>query len=98
MICFNLNFNPRTTRPFLITQTTRGVVTTPPGVSKRKVVELSGKKTTDCSQRDLAIVGIFFGSRSTFDLLMTGQRSIFGEIDVFQLYKTIATKLWQMSP
>ena len=27
----------------------------------------------------------FFDPRSTFDLVMTGQRSIFGEIDVFQL-------------
>ena len=41
------------------------------------------KKPTDCSQRDLAIGGIFFGPRSTFDLVMAGQRSIFGEIDVF---------------
>ena len=54
-----------------------GVGATPPGVSKRKVVELRGKKTEACSQPDLAIGGIFFGPRSIFDLLMTGQSSIF---------------------
>ena len=41
------------------------------------------KRTTDCSQRDLAIGGIIFDPRSTFDLVMAGQRLIFDEIDVF---------------
>ena len=41
------------------------------------------KKTIDCSRRVLAIGGIFFDPRSTFDLVMAGQRSIFGKIDVF---------------
>ena len=56
---------------------------TPPGVSKLSVVALREKKTIDCSRRVLAIGGIFFDPRSTFDLVMAGQRSIFGEIDVF---------------
>ena len=55
----------------------------PPGVSKLSVVALRGKKTIDCSRRVLAIGGIFFDARSIFDLFMAGQRSIFGEIDVF---------------
>ena len=41
------------------------------------------KTPIDCSRRVLAIGGIFFYLKSTFDLVMTGQRSIFGEIDVF---------------
>ena len=55
----------------------------PPGVPKLSVVALREKKTIDCSRRVLAIGGIFFNPRSTFDLVMSGQRSIFGEIDVF---------------
>ena len=39
----------------------------------------------------------FFYPRSTFDIDRIGQRSIFGEIDVFQAYKTIASQLWQIS-
>ena len=31
----------------------------------------------------LTIGGIFFDPRSTFDLIIVGQRSIFGEIDIF---------------
>ena len=58
----------------------------------------SRKTPIECSRRVLAIGGIFFDPRSTFTLVMAGQRSIFGEIDVFQLYKTIATALWQISP
>ena len=41
------------------------------------------EKAIDCSRRVLAIGGIFSYPRSTFDLVMTGQRSIFGEVDVF---------------
>ena len=41
------------------------------------------KGPIDCSRRVLAIGGIFVYPRSTFDLVMAGQRSIFGEIDVF---------------
>ena len=55
----------------------------PPGVSKLSVVALREKKAIDCSRRLLAIGGIFFDPRSTFDLVMAGQMSIFGEIDVF---------------
>ena len=43
----------------------------------------SRKRPIDCSRRVLAIGGIFFEPRSTFDLVIAGQRSIFGEIDVF---------------
>ena len=54
----------------------------PPGVSKLSAVTLCRKETIDCSRRVLAISGIFCDPRSIFDLVMAGQRSIFGEIDV----------------
>ena len=41
------------------------------------------KRPIDCSRRVPAIGGIFFDPRSTFDLAMAGQLSIFGEFDVF---------------
>ena len=41
------------------------------------------KRPNDCSRRVPAIGGILFYPRSTFDLAMAGQLSIFGEIDVF---------------
>ena len=56
---------------------------TPPGVSKLSVVALRKKRPIDCYRRVLAIGGIFFDPRSTFDLVMAGQGSIFGKIDVF---------------
>ena len=96
---FRRYLNPRPGRAFSITRPGRGWVdATPPGVSKLSVVALREKRPIDCSRRVLAIGGIFFDPRSTFDLVMAGQRSIFGEIDVFQLYKRIATELWQISP
>ena len=49
----------------------------PLGVSKRSVVELSGKRPADCSRRVIAIGGIIFGPRSIFDPVMAGQRSNF---------------------
>ena len=55
----------------------------PPWRFETKLRSASEKKPIDCSRRVLAIGGIFFDSRSTFDLVMGGQRSIFGEIDVF---------------
>ena len=48
-----------------------GGVTTPSAVSKRVVVELSGK-TPYCSRRELAIAHITFDHRSTFDLGLAG--------------------------
>ena len=99
--------NPRPGRPFFITRPGRGVdakITLlnrsmrPPWRFETKRRSASQKRPIDCSRRVLAIVGIFFDPRSTFDLVMAGQMSIFGEIDVFQLYKTIATELWQISP
>ena len=76
--------NPRTTRPFLITRTTRGgvVTTPPPGVSKLSVVALR-KKDQSIALDEYSRLVVHFYSRSTFDLVMTGQRSIFGEIDTF---------------
>ena len=70
----------------------------PPKRFKTKRRSASQQRPVDCSRQVLAISGIIFYPRSTFDLVMTGQRSIFGEIDVFQLYKTIKTQLWQLSP
>ena len=48
----------------------------------------------DWSQRDLAIEHIFFGSRSIFDLVRSGQRSNFPKFVVFEtlhadIFKTI---------
>ena len=83
----------------------------PPGVSKLSVVALRSITNRLLSPLDeysrlpaptapmvptlMAIDGILFDPRSTVDLVMTGQWSIFGEFDVFQLCKTIATQLWQ---
>ena len=69
----------------------------PPGVSTLNVVELREKDQSIALDEYLRLVVYCFYPRSTFDLVMTGQRSIFWEIDVFQLYKTIATQLWQIS-
>ena len=55
----------------------------PPWRFETKRRSASRKRPNDCSRRVLAIGGIFFDPRSTFDLVMAGQRSIFGEIDVF---------------
>ena len=54
----------------------------PPGVSKLSVVALREKNNRLLSTitRDWWYI---FDPRSTFDLVMAGQRSIFGEIDVF---------------
>ena len=53
----------------------------PPGVWKQSVVALREKnRLLSTSTRDWWYI---FYPRSTVDLIMTGQRSIFGEIDVF---------------
>ena len=81
-----LNLNPRPGREFSITRPGGGGGRgrcNPPGVSKLSVVALREKKNIDCSQRVFEIGGIFFDTGSTFGLVMTGQRSIIGEIDVF---------------
>ena len=70
----------------------------PPWRFETKRGSASRKRPIDCFRRVLAIGDIFFGRRSTFDLVMTCQRSIFGEIDFFQLYNTIVTELWTISP
>ena len=49
----------------------------------RKRRSASRKRPLDCSRRVLAIAGICFDPTSAFDLVMAGERSIFGEIDVF---------------
>ena len=51
--------------------------TPPPWRFQTKGRRASRKKPADCSRRDLAIGGIIFGPRSTFDPVMTGQRSNF---------------------
>ena len=55
----------------------------PPWRLETKRRSASRKRPMNCSRRVLAIGGIFYDPRSTFDLVMTGQRSILGEIDVF---------------
>ena len=76
--------NPRPGRPFSITRPGRGGSHRPPWRFETKRRSASRKRPIDCSRRVLAIGGIFFFyPRSTFDLVMGGKRSIFGEIDVF---------------
>ena len=86
--------NPRPGRAFSITRPGRGGSRCdPPGVLKLSVVALREDYQTiaPMSTRDWWYI---FGPRSTFDLVMAGQRSIFGEIDVFfRIYKTIVTEL-----
>ena len=75
--------NPRPGRAFSITRPGRGGGGCDPRwrfETKRR--STSRKRPIDCSRQVLAIGGIFFYPRSTFDLVMAGQRSIFGEIDV----------------
>ena len=55
----------------------------PPRRFKTKLRSASRKGPIDCSRRVLAIGSILFDPKSTFDVVMAGQRSIFGEIDVF---------------
>ena len=77
-----ISFNPRPGRAFSITRPGRGVDTTPPGVSKLSVKALR-KKTNRLFSTSTRDWWYIFDPRSTFDLIMAGQRSIFGEIDVF---------------
>ena len=81
-------FNPRPGRAFSITRPGRVVVvvmdaTPPPGVSKLSVVALREKDQSIALDEDSRLVVYFVYPRSTFDLVIAGQRSIFGEIDVF---------------
>ena len=55
----------------------------PPWRFETKRCSASQKTPIDCSRRVLAIGGKIVDPGSTFDLVMAGQRSIFGEIDVF---------------
>ena len=77
--------NPRPCRAFSITRPCRGVGggCDPSWRFETKRRSASRKRPIDCSRRVLAVGGIFFDPRSTFDLVMAGQRSIFVEIDVF---------------
>ena len=58
-------------RHFAILSSGGGGGTTPYAVSKRVIVELSGK-TAYCSRRELAIAHITFDHRSIFDLSLAG--------------------------
>ena len=82
VLCSFFILNPRPGRAFSITSPGRGGMR-PPWRFEIKRRSASRKRSIDCSQRVLAIGGIFFYPRSTFDLVMAGHRSIFGEIDVF---------------
>ena len=53
-----------------------------PGVSKLSVVALRENNQSIALDEYSRLV-VYFDPRSTFDLVMAGQRSIFGEIDVF---------------
>ena len=71
-------------RAFSITRPCRGGERCdPPWRFETKRRSPSQKGPIDCSRRVLAIGGIIFDPRSTFELVMAGQMSIFGEIDVF---------------
>ena len=74
--------NPHLGRAFSIARPGRGVDATPFWRFKTKRRSASRKITIDCSRRVIAIGGIFFDPRLTFDLVMKGQKSIFGEIAV----------------
>ena len=76
------SLNPRPGRAFSITRPGRVVDATPPGVSKLSVVALRQKHQSIALDEYSRLV-VHFYPRSTFDLVMAGQRSIFGEIDVF---------------
>ena len=66
----------------------------PPQTSiKTEHLSASQKKNNRLLSTSLAIGGIFFDPRSTFDLVTEGRTSIFGKTDVFQLNNTIATQL-----
>ena len=81
--------NPRPGRAFYITHPGRGGSMRPPWrfETKRGVVALREKDQLIAFDEYSRLVAYFFGPRSTFDLVMTGQRSIFGEIDVFFNFK-----------
>ena len=55
----------------------------PPDVSKLSVVALREKDQSIALDEYSRLVVYLFDPRSTVDLVMAGQRSIFGEIDVF---------------
>ena len=59
----------------------------PPGVSKLSVVALREKDQSIALDECSRLVVYFFDPRSRFDLVMAGQRSIFGEIDVFSTFQ-----------
>ena len=63
----------------------QGDDTTPTGLSKLRVVELSEKKKQRTAL-DYVIGGTFFEPRSIFDPIMRGQRSNFREVK-FSAYK-----------
>ena len=68
---------------------------------KTKSRSASQQKPVDWSRRVLAIGGIFFDPRSIFDLVIAGQRSIFGHflgrIEVFHISESILAKLWKIA-
>ena len=71
-----------------------GAGTTPSAVSKRVVVELSGK-IGYCSRRELAIAHISFDHWSIFDLVLGDHRSYFGGI--FKLCAPVASSYFLMN-
>ena len=76
--------NPRTGRAFFITRTGReGGLLRPPCRFETEGRRASRKKPADASRRVLHDDGKLFGLRSTFDLVMAGQRSNFRETDTF---------------
>ena len=56
---------------------------TPLGVSNLSAVALRENYQSIALDEYSRLVAYFFYSRSTFDLVIAGQMSIFGEIDVF---------------
>ena len=62
---------------------------------KTKSRSASQQKPVDWSRRVLAIGGIFFDPRSIFDLVIAGQRSIFGHFSGKSKFFTFQSQYWQ---
>ena len=86
LLTYNYPFNPRPVRAFLITRNVGGGMVRPPWRSATDGRRASRKKPVDASRRDLAIAHIVFSPRSTFDLVMSGQRSNFREKSHFFIF------------
>ena len=81
-------------RCFAIFGRTGGLVRPPPWRFQTKRRRALRKILADCSRRVLAIGCIIFGPRWIFDPVMAGQRSIFENSMIFQLYESISATIF----